>query len=95
MANWTGTTMIASSKAMLEVVAKMEELNRTLMVNVASYSAAMQDAVKEEAEKMIKKIDVILMEVRKEIETRASKVGAAGEKLSALEMDAKNKVSGF
>lgn len=93
--NWTGTTMISSSKAMQEAVKAMEELNRTLMQNVASYSAAMQDAVKEEAEEMIKKLDVILKDIREEIDRRAAKVEEAGKKLSALEMDAKNRIGGF
>ncbi len=93
--NWTGSTMIASSKAMQEAVKQMEELNRTLMVNVATYGAAMQDAVKDETEAMIKRLDIILKDIREEIDRRAQKVEEAGQKLSALEMDAKNKINGF
>lgn len=95
MANWTGSTMVTSAKTMLEIVEKMDELNKGIMTNVASYSAAMQDNVKEGTEQMIKKIDAILLQIRKEIEQRANKVNEAGQKLSALEGAAKNKIDSF
>ena len=60
MANWTGTTMIESSKTMLQSVEKMAELNRDLMIAVSTYSNAMQDNVKEGTETMIKRIDALL-----------------------------------
>ena len=92
MANWTGSTMIGSSKAMLETVAKMEELNKDLMKSVFAYSQAMQDNVKEGTEDMINKIDALLASIRKEIEDRANKVNEAGQKLSAIEGAAKGKI---
>ncbi len=95
MANWTGSTMIASAKAMQSIVESMNDLNKNLLVSVANYSLAMQDNVKEGTEEMIKKIDAILAEIRKEIDERAAKVNEAGEKLSAIEMGAKDKIDSF
>ena len=95
MGNWTGTSMIASAKALMSIVEEMNDLNKTLMVNVSAYSLAVQDNVKEGTEKMIKKIDVLLGDIRKEIEERAKKVNEAGEKLSSIELSAKGKIESF
>ena len=95
MANWTGTTMIESSKTMLQSVEKMAELNRDLMIAVSTYSNAMQDNVKEGTETMIKRIDALLKQIREEIEKRANKVNEAGKKISALETAAKSKIESF
>ena len=95
MANWTGSTMIQSSKTMLDIVQEMSDLNRNLMVNVGNYSRAMQDNVKEGTEEMIKRIDALLLQVRNEIEQRANKVNEAGKKLSAIEGAAKGKIDSF
>ena len=95
MANWTGSSMVAGAQAMLRIIENMDNLNRTLMTNVASYATAMQDNVKEGTEEMIKKIDTLLLQIRKEVEEKAQKVNEAGEKLSALELAAKGKIDSF
>lgn len=93
MANWSGSTMIESSKELLQIVADMEDLNKNLMLAVATYSTAIEDNVKEGTEEMVKKVDALLQSIRKEIEDRANKVGEAGKKITALETDAKNKIN--
>ena len=91
--NWSGSMMVLSAKEILNVLEHMKELNQKLIGDVAAYANVMQDDVKNASEKLVKRINLLVEEIKEQVKEKTLLLDEAGKKLTALESGATNKIN--
>ena len=92
MGNWAGDVMVISAKEILSILDHMKELNTKLIGDVGAYGRVMQDNIKNSAESLTMRINVVVDEAKKVVAEKADKLNEAGSKLISLESSISSKI---